>query len=452
MAAFSPEILLSTLAGGPEARRYIVGFSGGADSTALLAALQSIRHQLPQVTAVHFNHGVMSAAGDWQAHCESLCRDWNIPLRTVQLDLAAAGPSHFEERARESRYAKLAEWLEDGDVYLTAHHRDDQAETLLLNLARGAGLLGMAGIPRQRRLGAGWVMRPLLDVDREQLLAYLSAEKVAYCRDPSNDDRAYDRNFLRHDILPVLEQRWPGAGRRLARAAGHARNAFDLLAELLESRSAVKLDDPVLLPLDAVGDPAEPFAAMLLRQWLRKHELPGIPEPRLDELMRQLSSAQHAEVRWSGWVIRSYRDHLWLQSDHPVPLCPEASWSESPVLELGSGIGRLQLGAAGTSVAGLHVRPRRPGDRIRLQPGMPSRSIKQLFQDSGTPPWMRGGVPLLCLDDEPVGLGDWMLGSRLVNALEAAGASLSWQPADAGLVAARSLAHRVTVDRKKTLG
>ena len=245
------------------------------------------------------------SAGAWTSRC------WNTVSTCMLRPMAA-----LETEARNRRYQRIADILEPGDVYLTAHHADDQAETLLLNLVRGAGLQGMAAIPECRGVGSGWVFRPLLAFHRQDLEHYLEQRGLEWCTDPSNEDRRYDRNFLRHDILPLLEQRWPGSGQRLARSARHARGSMEYLESMIRKQFGEAIENPVLFPVRFLEGAGQSRAALLLRAWLRQQQAPSLPESRLEELLRQIAASNRAEVSWSGRTIRRYREHLWLGSDN----------------------------------------------------------------------------------------------------------------------------------------
>ena len=233
--SFTPELLQARLAEleilADKPSRFVIAFSGGLDSTALAHALSSAGTGVP-IIAIHIDHGLHDDSARWSEHCKAFAESLGIEYRsrkvTVQLE-SGKGP---EASAREARYTALHADLEHGDWLLSAHHREDQAETLLLNLVRGSGPAGIAGIGAIRRFGPGWLARPLLDTDRGSLQDYADRHGLDWIEDPSNTDRRFDRNFLRHDILPRLKARWPDIAARLQRSASHAGEAATLLADL----------------------------------------------------------------------------------------------------------------------------------------------------------------------------------------------------------------------------
>ena len=432
---FDGAVLLESLARLPRPRRYRVGFSGGADSTALLQALFECRDRLAApLDAIHFHHGLHAAADDWLAHCEAFCRARDIPFHGERLDIPVGENDSPEEAARNARYRAAARLLQPEEMFLTAHHAQDQAETLFLNLMRGGGIEGVAGIPPSRKLGRGWVGRPLLDVERPELEHWLRERAITWREDPSNTDVAFDRNFLRHQVFPLLERRWPGLARRLARTARHARQSAAATAAFIAQSTGDLLQDPVLLPVAALLEPAPAIRSLVLREWLRRSELPALPEARINAFLDQLGDAgsgPQAEVRWAGWMLKRYRDRVWLHSELPALACAARQWQNAGRMTLGPASGTLGLtDRTVTPPPGWTVGPRRSGVRFRRAADGPSRTLKHCFQACGVPPWLRPGVPILYWDDEPVAIGDGPVADRLRRWLDDHGVTLCWQPAE----------------------
>ena len=439
---FSEERLLASLARLPQPVQYWVGFSGGADSTALLQALHECRDRLPAtIHAVHFHHGLQDAAGDWMTHCRDFCRARDIPFRGVRLIIENRPRVSLEEAARDARYRAVADLLQAGELYLTAHQAQDQAETLFLNLMRGSGLEGLAGIPRLRNLGAGWVGRPLLDVERAELEAWLNERGIGWLEDASNTDVSFDRNYLRQELFPLLERRWPGVVRRLVRTARHARHSSGAMAHFIERQSGDTLRDSVRLPVRSLHGMEPEVQALVLRHWLRRNEIPALPEKRIGEFLQQLNEAgseRRAEVRWDGWMIKRYREDLWLHRHQPQLACNETRWLHAGQVTLGPASGTLSLSNEDLRPPyGWTVDSRRAGVRFRIATDAPGRTLKHCFQVAGVPPWLRAGVPVLYWDDEPVAIGDRLTSERLRDWLERHGVELTWRPADPALLRVR---------------
>lgn len=427
----------------PSPRKYWVGFSGGADSTAMLQALYECRDELPApIHALHFHHGLQQEASAWQEHCRDFCNQRDIPYQAERLVITPGGKTSLEEESRNCRYRAVAGILGEGEMYLTAHHAEDQAETLFLNLMRGSGIEGLAGIPPLRNLEHGWVGRPLLDCRREDLVAFLEERSIGWQEDPSNQDRTFDRNYLRQELFPLLEKRWPGITRRLTRTARNARISSSAMSMFIETQSGELLRDRMRMPVHKLLVLSNEMQTLILRQWLRRHEIPVLPESRLREFLSQLRESHGdtlPEVQWGDWMIKHYGHDLWMHRRKPFLACPETEWHNGMELDLGPDSGTMKLHGEPSDIPpGWVVGSRRAGDRIRTVEGSPSRKIKHFFQSSAIPPWLRQGIPVLFWDDEPVALGDWIIGHRLQWWLIENGLELTWQPHDPVLARVRA--------------
>ena len=435
--------LLEKLKRFPAPNKYWVGFSGGTDSTALLQALFECRAELnAPLHALHFHHGLQAEAGDWQEHCRAFCAERDIPFQSERLQVPGNGSGNLEEAARNARYRAVARIIGTGELYLTAHHAEDQAETLFLNLMRGSGIEGLAGIPELRSLEQGWVARPLLDVRRETLVEFLRQRNIGWLEDPSNRDTRFDRNYLRLELFPMLEKRWPGITQRLERTARNARATSQALGVFIENQSGDLLQDNLKMPVHKLLELSGEMQPLILRQWLRRHEVPMLPETRLREFLGQLAGAQidhQSEVQWEDWMIKHYRQDLWLHRRKAVLSCPEKDWTSGNELDIGADSGTLKLEGPEVDIPqGWSVGPRRAKARIRPLEHGPSHKLKHFFQSASIPPWLRQGVPVLYWDDEPVALGDWVLGHRLQWWLTENDLGYRWHPVDPVLARIRA--------------
>jgi len=454
---FDSPRLLQSMARLPDTRMYWVGFSGGADSSALLHALYNIRDELQApLHAVHFHHGLNPGADAWQHHCRDFCRQRNIRFTSRKLDIKRANRTSIEEESRNCRYLAIGEMLHRGDIYLTAHHADDQAETLFLNLMRGSGVEGLAGIPVLRSLGQGWVARPLLNTRRSELESYLLRHGVDWLEDPSNKDLSFDRNFLRNFLFPQLETRWPGVVRRLTRTSRTAKITVTALADFIDTHCGELLQNRHRMPLPALLQLEPPMRALVLRQWLRQQEAPALPEVRLNEFIKQIAgsgSASQAEVRWGAWQIKLYGNQIWLQ-DRIIPALESGrEWTAGSTLKLDESLGCLALhGKKITIPGGWRVASRGEGERIRLHDQGVRRKLKDLFRESAIPPWLRSSIPVLYWDSEAVAIGDWVISHRLQNWLDTHDVEYCWEPGAPLLSDLRSACHHLTVDHCQSLG
>ncbi|SEO54073.1 tRNA lysidine(34) synthetase TilS [Aquisalimonas asiatica] len=389
------------------ASAYRVAFSGGPDSHVLLHALARARHALSApLSAIHVNHRMHADADAWETHCQAVCQALRIPLTSLRVP-EPPPPGAGETWARDWRYRLIAEVLADGECLLTAHHQDDQAETVLLRMLRGSGVDGLAGIPRTRALGRGWIGRPLLEVPRGQLTAYARDHGLYSIDDPANQDWRADRNRIRHDVLPRLLARWPGAAGTIARTgllAGEASASLGRYAAMLLEgmTSGDRLDGEALSRLPDAEQ------RLVLRQWLQQQGV-VLPDARqLEAARRMLMHGRDDRMpvfHWPGGTVRRYRGWLSLGSADPDPVTASepVQWLPETDLRLDHGWLRVTRGRDGVAAerlpaTGVTVVPRQGGERCRPV-GRPTRPVKKLFQEAGVPPWQRRSWPLVMVGD-----------------------------------------------------
>jgi tRNA(Ile)-lysidine synthase len=407
----------SQLTGLVTAPHWYVGLSGGADSTVLLHLLHHWRAAnpcAPNLSAIHINHGMQSAAPDWEHHCTSLCQKLAIPLICRAVAVPSGGSA--EAAAREARYCAFEELLPPDAVLFLGHHLDDQVETFFLRLLRGAGVEGLAAMPRERKLGQGRLVRPLLDCGRSEIEHYAADHDLECVQDPSNYDTAMDRNFLREEVLPLLATRWPAYRRSVTRAREHMATAAITLAHNLGVPETVysELGDPGLL-LAQLVDESQEIAAALLRAWLRAAGYQAPDHAALDEFLRQLRvTAVDANPRLvcGSYGLQRYHDAVYRLPDLLAPPA-DSSFALAPGASVevpGAGI----ISLVRSDGDGLCLMPkeqlilgwRQGGERCCLPGRTGSRSLKELMQAWKIPPWWRGRVPLVYLGDELVAVGD----------------------------------------------
>jgi tRNA(Ile)-lysidine synthase len=392
-----------------------VAFSGGLDSTVLLATLCGL--ELPaRIRAAHVDHGLHPRSAEWSAHCAAVAAAHGVELSTVRVAVDRASGEGLEAAARAARYRALGELLSPGEWLLTAHHADDQLETLLLRMLRGTGVRGLRGIIAFGPFGTGWLGRPLLDVTREELRAEAIARKLEWLEDPSNAELRHDRNYLRLEVLPALRARWPAAAHHAERLAEQASDAERLL-EAVAGEDARALAEPWHVPRATLAALDAARQRNLLRYLLRVVGL-ATPSARTIEQLREALLESHAEsrarVRWPGGEGRVFREALYLLAPLPLPsprdhaarIAADAPWTGPE--------GRVELtpshdgpGLAQSWVEqGLTLRFRAGGERFRPHGREHHQSLKHLFQEHGVVPWMRERVPLLYRGEELAAIGD----------------------------------------------
>jgi len=407
--SFDPETLIRKLRGLPAAQRYWVALSGGLDSTVLLHVLASQRGGLPgELRAVHVNHGLHARASDWQQHCVTLCASLGVPLECRSVKVEPAAGESLEAVARGQRYAAFRALLGPGDLLLLAQHQDDQMETFLLQALRGAGVRGLAAMPEVAAADGLHLARPLLDCSRAELEAWARQERLKWVEDPSNSDTGFDRNYLRHEVLPRLKARWPAAGDTLTRSARFCAEADGLLKEL-GAEDHGRYGAAETLPVRALRELSAPRARNLLRYWLQVRQLPMPPAHKLEEIMQQVQARADRNpcIEWAGAEVRRYRQRLYAQQ--PVAAVPrEFRLRPGMAQELGEGLGVLRLMPAsgeGLRAAlcgpdGLAVAFRHGGESCRPAGRGHERPLKKWLQELHVVPWLRDRLPLLHAEQE----------------------------------------------------
>ncbi len=427
----------------PPAPCYWIAYSGGMDSHVLLHLCASLRNSPEnpkKFQAVHVHHGLQTSADAWVTHCSKVCSDLHVPLLTIRVDARANPGDSPEEVARRARYRALREHLAENDIVLTAQHRDDQAETLLLQLMRGAGLAGLAAMPESAALAPGFLLRPLLSFSRQELRAYALANGLNWIEDPSNEDTAIDRNFLRREIIPKLEQRWPGLGKALSRSAGHCAEAQQQLDDLSKDlcRSALN-SDGLSLGLTALRSLCPADRRLVLREWMRSRGFRMPSQAVIERILNEVLSARPDKmpiVCWSEGEVRRYKDGLYLRPcQPPFDTSTVLLWDGKGKLGLPCGNG--ELSSESSTAAGIaeevwqkgtiSVRYRQGGERCRLPGRSGTHELKKLFQEAAIPPWLRERIPLLYINGELAAIAGLWVCEPFAAKLGERNVSLVWR-------------------------
>lgn len=427
------EFLSQRLAGLPvDSRCCAVAFSGGVDSTVLLAAMSRLK-TARAVRALHVDHGLNEDSREWERHCRTIAEGLGVEYSSCRIAVENRSGESLEALAREARYRAFGEMLTPRELLLTAHHGDDQLETLLLRLFRGSGVKGLRGIAEFDRLGEGFIARPLLQISREEIAAVGQTWALKWLEDPMNENLRFDRNFLRANILPHVRIRWPSAGKTAVRAARQMSEAQTILDDVAQVDGA-HIEDPARVSQSELLRLPPSRQRNLLRHLIGRLGLP-MPEARqLDALVASLTVRRadaKTQVQWPGGEARIYRGVLYLfqplgvgsgvqyrgEISESMPwLGPEGSLRLVPT----EGNGLPDRWAKD----GLSVRFRVGGERFKPMRHGHSRPLKKWFQDAGVPPWLRGRIPLLYRDAELVAVADLWISAA---AAEAAAAGPQWE-------------------------
>jgi len=414
----------------------VVALSGGADSAALLAAasvLGAAFRGLP-LRAVHVDHGLQTAAAAFRESCAAWCASLGIPLTVIRVMVETPPGASIEAAARDARYAALEKELKPGECLLTAHHREDQAQTLLLQALRGAGLKGMSAMPICRPLGGGWHLRPLLGVPQSELLAFGASIAIV---DPMNEDLRFDRSYLRREVWPRIESRWPGAAATLARTARHAADAQEQL-DRAAAAAVGRLRDGDALSVPGLRAMSRQERINALRFWLFDAHVEPPSTARLNEALRQLFEARTDHlpaIVWSDYALRRYRHRVFLTPAQPPRLEGTRHWraATGSHLDLGPNCGTLrwaaQTGGLDAQRLPEAVIVRRRGGGEALKPGAKARtrSVQHLCQSQGVLPWMRDSLPLVFAGDALIAVGDLWLDARWCVAAGEQGFGVVWE-------------------------
>jgi tRNA(Ile)-lysidine synthase len=406
----------------------LVGFSGGLDSTVLLHALANdpaVRAR--GLRAIHVDHGLHVASLDWAEHCIRMGAALGIELAVRRMRVVddGCGP---EAAARAARLAAFADELRDGEWLALAHHQDDQAETLLLRLLRASGSEGLAAMRVTRSFAAGTLWRPLLGVPRARLRGYAQAHGLRWIEDPSNASDAFDRNFLRRNVMPMLAQRWPHAAAALARSAALLAEDADLLARETARRLALLQGvDPQVLARERLLAEPPAWRARLLRAWIAALGLPPLPARALARIESELLPARddaQARIAWPGAEVRAWREGLYAAAARPVlPMDWTTTWNGLGTLALPTGEALACVDTAGgdpapalATLGPLRLAARQGGERLRLPGRAHSHAVKKLLQALEVPPWERERLPLAyAADGELLAVGDVLTSARMAG-------------------------------------
>lgn len=387
----------------PEVKTVVIAFSGGRDSHVLLHAAQ--QHAGLPVRALHVAHGLQEESQHWPQHCERVCESLGVALTVVETEVCTQGEG-TEAAARKARYAVFEQQLQADELLLQGHHADDQAETLLLRLLRGTGLRGMGAMPESRPLGRAALWRPLLSQGGDCIADYASAHGLRWVEDPSNADTSFDRNYLRVAVAPALRQRWPLMAVQLSDAARRAREAEQLLNDLLQPVLARLCAADGSLSCGGLLTVPELQQRYILRAWLTNYtDLPP-SEAQLGVALRDVVRARRdgdPYLQLSGAQLRRHREHLYWVEPELSDIPATQLWANtaqplsvaSAILSMTSEFGQ-KLSIPTDSV--VEVRFRQGGERIRLRGG--ERPLKKLLQDLSVPSWLRSRTPLLYVGDE----------------------------------------------------
>ena len=436
----SPAQLLELLQPYRDHKRWLLGLSGGLDSVVLLHLLSVLRKQekLPPLLAVHVNHQISASSDLWGKHCRQLCKKLRIDIEVHTVDVVPSGRGP-EAAARDARYQVFEKLIDAQEVLLLAHHLDDQIETFFLRLLRGAGTQGLSGMPAQRNLAEGELFRPLLALQREGLRQYASQHSLRWVEDDSNADTQLNRNYLREQVLPLLEKRWPGYRKSVMRGVEAIGSAESQLRAQQGDRLPLAMGrdfGEATLQLSILEGASQEDASRLLRSWLKALDLSNPGRDQLREFLQQLQEAgpgSRPKLLTASYAVRRFRDKLYASRvfiNEALLIGQRLSSTQGLTMP---GLGRLDLlpaqgeGIRADIAEELEVGFRDGGERCQPVGRKHSQSLKKLLQEYHVPPWWRDRLPLLVVNDELVAVADlWICEGFQAEAGEQ-GFNVRWQ-------------------------
>ncbi len=424
MSILSSQSLLEVLATYP-CHRYILAYSGGVDSHVLLHCLAKLQQmgKIQPFRVIHINHGLQTVAETWGQHCQKIANELNVSCEVVNLNLSLQKGESLEAIARTGRYQVFSQQLKNHEILLTAHHQNDQAETVLLQLFRGSGVDGLAAMPAIRPFHKGQLLRPLLHYSRDCIMEYAQQHQLDYIDDPSNRDTDFDRNFLRHEVLPLLQTRWKGIHATLSRVAYLQSEAKHLLAEYTQ----VDLDQTLnptknTLYIEQLKTFTPQKQKVVIRLWLQQQSYPMPSAIKLQHILSDVLYAKQAAtpcVHWQNIEVRAYQKQLYvmprLDKHNTEQVIVWKTITEDlfiPSLKqyiMASVVQKWftthQIEVKQNKVS---VRFRQGGERIQLVGHKHHNRLKKLLQTANIPPWQRDRIPLIYFDNRLIMIyPDW---------------------------------------------
>ncbi|MBD1389337.1 tRNA lysidine(34) synthetase TilS [Neiella sp. HB171785] len=400
---------------------FIVAYSGGIDSQVLLhgCSLYQQQHPAIELSACHIHHGLSANADSWLQHCQASCQQLAIPFIHERVQLVRGSRQSLEAVARDARYRVLETLVDHPScAVLTGHHQDDQVETLFLSLKRGSGLDGLSAMPSLMPFARGWLARPMLQLSRAELQQYANEQQLSWIEDESNQDDRFDRNFIRNQLLPLCQQRWPSFNQTASRSVSLLAQDRAVLEEITaqDYQSCVTANG---LSISALKSLSNARRERVMRHWLRQRCVPLWSYRQQQQAWQSVALAQQdaqPQLSWAGWQLRRYRDDLVLLDGNIASYPQQLTWQWPQPLSLPNGT----LSAQPSDTAARRLKGPLDGQPVsirfgqlkqRVRPAMRqgSRELKKVWQEMAVPPWLRQQIPLLFYGEECVAaIGYWV--------------------------------------------
>ena len=415
-------------------QRFVVGYSGGVDSHVLLHAMNSLlKGTVHQLSAIYVNHGLSEHAMAWQQHCEQVCGELNVPFQTIALDLKVKSRQSLEAEARKARYQALRERSTDGCVILLGQHQDDQFETFLLQLKRGAGPKGLSSMPAYTRKLQREFLRPLLEYSREEILEYAHSHGLQWVEDESNHDTGFERNFLRAEVIPALKCQWPQIAASVSRSALLCAEQQAMLDEVTQSKLTCCIVDEGVLSLITLREYSSVWQKQIIRLWLSEQEITLPSSGLMTELLEQFvesRSDSSPEITMASWIFRRFQQHLYVMPWRDQPSPTNQRWHQGDKIPLSTGQWLELCKAQNTDTQYLVIDTDQDevdivfggfSTRFKPQGETHTRPLKQWFKIWGIPPWERNVLPLIYINGQLSAVGNIAVSATIMDRVLAQG-------------------------------
>ena len=418
-------------------KKICVSLSGGVDSIVLLYALNQCLDKGCLIRAIHINHNLAKDSQVWADFCKRTCDRIQIQIDIHSIKVKNTEGFGIEAAARKARYQKLQRSIQEGEWLMTAHHQEDQLETILLRMARGTGIEGLQGIQKQFNFGKGKILRPLLDVSKSEVLGYARKNNLDWVEDASNQETYFDRNFLRMNVIPKLKERWPAFSSSVSRLSNISNQTSTLLKEL--AQQDLGSNYPIKnLDIDILKNKSNGRVINIIRFLILKNEMTVPSMKVLNSGVNILLNPKSVNptMVWNNYCIKRYVDKLYflkLSELQPNQSNKLMHWSiDEPLIldEDGSSLAAIMAIGRGLSLKkcnkNLDVQFRKGGESIRPVGHKITKKLKKLFQEDRILPWTRDKIPLLYKKNELIGVGDLWFNQNYIASEEEDGFLVNW--------------------------
>jgi tRNA(Ile)-lysidine synthase len=434
----TPEYI-TTILGPLNCQKHVfIAYSGGLDSHVLLHLCASLETLRDKITAVYVHHGLQDDADFWHGHCVDSAAHLGVKFLGLRINAAAKAGESPEAAARDARYAALSDLLNEGDLLLTGQHREDQLETVLLQLFRGAGVQGLSGMPLQMPCGKGTLVRPLLLISQQALRDYAQQHALSWVEDQSNLDDGYERNFLRNQVIPLLKMHWPSIDKTVSRSASLCAETQAMVADTVDElfQQVFVQDDQTIL-INRLREVDLFSRQLLIRRWFQALDLRMPSVSVVARILTEVVGARadrEPKLQLQGYLVRRYRDKLYLlQETEVIDTGEQFVWAKQESVLALPGNGYLQVieSTSGIDVDLWHsghitVAYRQGGESLLLPGRKGSHSLKKLFQEAGIPPWERTNIPLIFIDGHLAAVAGMYSGEEFCRQQDGRGVKILW--------------------------